>query len=251
MLHLSNVSKTFESASQWEVLSNINFTIENGEFVCLLGASGCGKSTLLNILAGFETVTSGVVTFDGQPLKANGGRSVMVFQDAASALFPWLTVDGNVQLGLKLRGKSRAEREEIGAKYLSMVGLLSHREKFPAELSGGMRQRLQIARALAVEPEVLLMDEPFGALDAITRRHMHGELIEIWKRTRKTVVFVTHDIAEAVTLADRVAIMTTGPRSRISDVERIDLPRPRNPADPNFGVYFTRIENMLGEKAGH
>lgn len=248
MLSLNNVSKTFDGTFQSEVLSNVDFVIERGEFVCLLGASGCGKSTLLSIMAGFEVATSGSVMLEGRPLKANGGRSVMVFQDAASALFPWLTVDDNVQLGLKLRGRSRAERDEIGAKYLAMVGLGAHRKKFPAELSGGMRQRLQIARALAVEPEVLLMDEPFAALDAITRRRMHVELMDIWRRTGKTIVFVTHDIAEAVTLADRVAIMTVGPRSRISVVENIDLPRPRNPSDPGFGGYFTRIEAALGER---
>jgi NitT/TauT family transport system ATP-binding protein len=246
VLTLRGVTKSYDGERRHEVLSGIDLAIATGEFVCLLGASGCGKSTLLNILAGFEPVSLGSVALAGRPLRPGRCDSVMVFQDAGSALFPWLSVEANVELGLKLKGIGRAERARIGAKFLTMVGLAEHRQKFPAELSGGMRQRLQIARALAVEPSVLLMDEPFAALDAISRRRMHVELMEIWRRTGTTVVFVTHDIAEAVTLADRVAIMTVGPRSRIRETVAIDLARPRNPADPGFGTLFARIEEALG-----
>jgi NitT/TauT family transport system ATP-binding protein len=174
----------------------------------------------------------------------------MLFQDAGSALFPWLTVEENVRFGLNLKGVRGAERESISAKYLRMVGLHDHRGKFPAQLSGGMQQRLQIARALAVEPGMLLMDEPFAALDAITRRRMHAELLQIWEHTRTTIVFVTHDIAESIALADRIAIMTVGPRSHIAQVVEVDLPRPRSPADPRVGMLFDQIETLLADAGG-
>ena len=169
----------------------------------------------------------------------------MFFQDAGAALLPWLTVEENVRFALRVRKVAKAEWPAIIAKYLAMVDLAEHRHKFPAQLSGGMRQRLQIARALAVEPKVLLMDEPFGALDALTRRRMHGFLLDIWQRTGKTIVFVTHDIAEAVTLADRICVMSVGPGSRIVEVVRVDLPRPRDPADAGAGRIFKQVETLL------
>lgn len=245
MLVLKDVSKAFGGTNPYEVLSGIDFSIDRGEFVCLLGASGCGKSTLLNILAGFEPVTSGRITLDGELLAGKGRDGVMVFQDATSALFPWLNVEANVRLGLKLKRVPALQIPPIIDKFLTITNLSDHRHKFPYELSGGMRQRLQIARALAVDPQLLLMDEPFAALDAITRRRMHAELTQIWKETGKTVIFVTHDIAEAITLADRIAIMKIGPRSRIEEVIKVDLPRPRLPSDPAFGTLFSRIEASL------
>src|SRR6476469_8929937 len=224
LLRVSNVRKLFESArGTYIALDGVSLTVSDGEFLCLLGPSGCGKSTLLNILAGFEPVTAGTVTSGDTPIAGAGRERVMFFQDAGSALLPWLTVD----------------------KYVRMTGLDTHRTKFPSELSGGMRQRLQIARALAVEPKVLLMDEPFGALDAMTRRHMHAILLDIWQRTGKTIVFVTHDIAEAISLADRIGVMSFGPRSVITKLIDIYLPRPRDLTNPKVAVLYNEIEALL------
>jgi len=241
-----NVRKVFgEGAERYLALDGIQLEVSEGEFVCLLGPSGCGKSTLLNILAGFERATEGSVDFEGAPVRGAGRDRVMFFQDAGAALLPWLSVEENVRFALRVRSVPKAEWPAITDKYLAMVGLQEHRRKFPAQLSGGMRQRLQIARALAVEPKVLLMDEPFGALDALTRRRMHGFLLEIWQRTGKTIVFVTHDIAEAVTLADRICIMSLGPGSRISEVIDVKLPRPRDIADPAAATIFRKVEELL------
>ncbi len=246
MLRVSNVSKVFESSrAAYIALDGVSLTIKDGEFLCLLGPSGCGKSTLLNILAGFEPVTRGSVTYGEKPVSGAGRERVMLFQDAGSALLPWLTVEENVRFGLRVRNVPKADWQTIIDRNLRMVSLETHRGKFPSELSGGMRQRLQIARALAVEPEVLLMDEPFGALDALTRRHMHCVLLEIWQRTRKTVVFVTHDIAEAILLADRVGVMSFGPRSAITKLIDVDLPRPRDLTNAKVARMFNEIEALL------
>jgi NitT/TauT family transport system ATP-binding protein len=246
LLRLNNVRKVFESArGSYIALDGVSLTVEDGEFVCLLGPSGCGKSTLLNILAGFERVSAGTVMFGDAPITGAGRDRVMFFQDAGSALLPWLSVEENVRFALRVRKIPRADWPAIIDKYLRMVGLDAHRTKFPAELSGGMRQRLQIARALAVEPKVLLMDEPFAALDALTRRRMHAVLLDIWQRIGKTIVFVTHDIAEAIVLADRIAIMSVGPRSVIKKLIDIDLPRPRDLANPRFARLFSDIEDLM------
>jgi NitT/TauT family transport system ATP-binding protein len=246
LLRVENVRKVFESArGNYVALDGISLDIQDGEFLCLLGPSGCGKSTLLNILAGFEAVTAGRVTSNGAAVTHAGRDRAMFFQDAGSALFPWLTVEENVRFGLRVRKVPKTEWSAIIDKYLRMVDLDQHRQKFPSELSGGMRQRLQIARALAVEPEVLLMDEPFAALDAMTRRRMHAVLLEIWQRTRKTIVFVTHDIAEAVLLADRIGMMSVGPRSTITRVFDINLPRPRDLTNPRVAQLFNQIEALL------
>ena len=247
MLALRNVRKEFVAQAQrYAALEGVDLQVAQGEFVCLLGPSGCGKSTLLNILAGFEPASGGTVEFEGQPVRGAGRDRVMFFQDAGAALLPWLTVEENVRFALRVRKLPAAEWPAIIDKYLAMVDLGEHRHKFPAQLSGGMRQRLQIARALAVEPKVLLMDEPFGALDALTRRRMHGFLLDIWQRTQKTVVFVTHDIAEAITLADRVCLMCVGPGSRITELVDIALPRPRDLTDPRASAIFKKIETLLG-----
>jgi NitT/TauT family transport system ATP-binding protein len=246
LLRVSNVRKVFESArGTYIALDGVSLTISDGEFLCLLGPSGCGKSSLLNILAGFEPATAGTVTSDGALVTGAGRERVMFFQDAGSALLPWLTVEENVRFGLRVRKVPKAEWQPIIDKNLRMTGLDTHRAKFPSELSGGMRQRLQIARALAVEPEVLLMDEPFGALDALTRRHMHSVLLDIWQRTGKTVVFVTHDIAEAISLGDRIGVMSFGPRSVITRLIDIDLPRPRDLTNPKVAHLFNDIEALL------
>ena len=234
-----------EGVHQYLALDGIDLEVSEGEFVCLLGPSGCGKSTLLNILAGFERANDGTVDFDGAPVRGAGRDRVMFFQDAGAALLPWLSTEENVRFALRVREVPKRDWPAVIDKYLAMVGLAEHRHKFPAQLSGGMRQRLQIARALAVEPKVLLMDEPFGALDALTRRRMHGFLLDIWQRTGKTIVFVTHDIAEAVALADRICVMSVGPGSRITDVVKVALPRPRELADPDAARVFKRVEALL------
>jgi len=241
-----NVRKVFGTdAQRYVALDGIDLEVASGEFVCLLGPSGCGKSTLLNILAGFDQPSEGAVEFEGAPVRGAGKDRVMFFQDAGSALLPWLSAEENVRFALRVRKLPREEWPAIIDKYLVMVDLKDHRHKFPAQLSGGMRQRLQIARALAVEPKVLLMDEPFAALDALTRRRMHGFLLDIWKRTGKTIVFVTHDIAEAVTLADRICVMSVGPGSRITEVVDVGLPRPRDLTDPQAAALFRRVEGSL------
>jgi NitT/TauT family transport system ATP-binding protein len=246
LLQVTEVRKVYDAGTEpYVALDGVSLQVADGEFLCLLGPSGCGKSTLLNILAGFERISAGAVTADGAPIRGAGRDRVMFFQDAGSALFPWLTVEENVRFGLRVRKIPKAEWDAIIDKYLAMVDLDRHRRKFPAQLSGGMRQRLQIARALAVEPAVLLMDEPFAALDALTRRRMHDVLLEIWQRTGKTIVFVTHDIAEAIVLADRIGMMSVGPRSRITRMIAIDLKRPRSLSDPAVAGIFAEIEDLL------
>jgi NitT/TauT family transport system ATP-binding protein len=246
LLRVANLRKTYDAAHHsYVALDGVDVEIVEGELFCLLGPSGCGKSTLLNILAGFEPATAGSVTSDGAAIMGAGRDRVMFFQDAGSALFPWLTVEENVRFGLRVRKIPKREWDAIIDKYLRMVDLDRHRGKFPWQLSGGMRQRLQIARALAVEPQVLLMDEPFGALDALTRRRMHEVLLSIWQRTKKTVVFVTHDIAEAILLADRIAMMSVGPGSTITRIFDVGLPRPRDLTDPRAGQLFHEIEELL------
>jgi NitT/TauT family transport system ATP-binding protein len=246
LLHLDAVTKVFVTDEvETHALAGIHMDIKKGEYVSISGPSGCGKSTLLNILAGFEPVTAGTVMSGDTPITGAGRERVMFFQDAGSALLPWLSVEENVRFGLRVRKIPKAEWQPIIDKYLRMTGLDTHRTKFPSELSGGMRQRLQIARALAVEPKVLLMDEPFGALDAMTRRNMHAILLDIWQRTRKTIVFVTHDIAEAISLGDRIGVMSFGPRSVITKLIDIDLPRPRDLTNPKVAVLYNEIEALL------
>ncbi len=246
MLRISKLRKIYDAANEpYVALDGVGLDISDGEFFCLLGPSGCGKSTLLNIIAGFERATSGEVTADGVAVTRAGRDRVMFFQDAGSALFPWLTVEENVRFGLRVRKTPKSRWNEVVEQHLRMVELDRHRDKFPYQLSGGMRQRLQIARALAVEPEVLLMDEPFAALDALTRRRMHAILLSIWERTRKTVIFVTHDIAEALLLADRIGVMSVGPYSTVTRIFEIALPRPRDLTDPAIAPLFHEIESLL------
>jgi NitT/TauT family transport system ATP-binding protein len=249
VLAVRNVRKFYGSGEHsYLALDAINFDVSAGEFVCLLGPSGCGKSTLLNILAGFEQASSGTVGFEGAPILGAGQDRVMFFQDAGSALLPWLSTEENVRFALRVRKLPKEQWPQIIDKYLAMVDLKDHRHKFPSQLSGGMRQRLQIARALAVEPKVLLMDEPFAALDALTRRRMHAFLLDIWQRTRKTIVFVTHDISEAVTLADRICVMSVGPGSRITDVIDVGLPRPRDMTEPRAAQLYKKVEALLSHQ---
>jgi NitT/TauT family transport system ATP-binding protein len=249
LLSLRGVGQVFGSgAKRYHALDDIDLDVPRGEFLCLLGPSGCGKSTLLNVIAGFTPTSSGSAKFANREITGPGPSRMMLFQDSLQALFPWLSVIDNVEFGLKQRSVPTLERRDAAARYLAMVGLSTHSHKFPHEMSGGMRQRLQIARALATRPDVLLMDEPFGALDALTRRRMHRVLLNVWEQTRVTVIFVTHDIAESLLLADRIAIMSIGPRSRIREMLDLrHLTRPRDPATPEFGAAYRRIEELLND----
>jgi NitT/TauT family transport system ATP-binding protein len=243
---IADLRKVFgEDDKPYVALDGVDLTVRSGEFLCLLGASGCGKSTLLNLLAGFDKPTAGKLLYRDKPIAGPGKERVMFFQDAGAALLPWLTVQQNVEFGLRLDGIVRNERRNRVEEYIQLVGLSEHRHKVPSEISGGMLQRLQIARALAVDPDVFLMDEPFAALDAITRRRMHMALLEVWQRTKRTIVFVTHDIMEALTLADRIAMMSVGPGSRIDHLIEVTAPRPRNPGDPRLGEQFAHLEHLL------
>jgi ABC-type nitrate/sulfonate/bicarbonate transport system ATPase subunit len=205
------------------VLRDISLDVREGEFVCLLGPSGCGKSTMLNILAGFLTPSHGDVRIDEEPVTGPDPRRVFVFQERG--VFPWLTVEGNIGFGLS--DLSASERRRRIEHYVELVGLTGFEKAYPRELSGGMKQRVEVARALAVNPDMLFLDEPFGALDSITRLIMRGELLRIWEAERKTIIFVTHDIDEAVQLADRVVVMSARP-AKIQEIVEIDIPHPRD-----------------------
>jgi NitT/TauT family transport system ATP-binding protein len=245
-IQISGVSKQFTTDGRpAPALGHVDLDIADHEFLCLLGPSGCGKSTLLNIVAGFLPPTTGTVTVDGQPVTGPGADRGVVFQEYV--LFPWLTVAGNVEFGLRLKGLAAAERMREVARYLEMVGLAAHATKFPAQLSGGMKQRVAIARALANSPAVILMDEPFGALDAQTREVLQDELSRIQRLEHKTVVFVTHSIREAVYLADRVVVMTSAP-GRIKEVFDIKLPDVRDRFAPEFTRYESDITRVVKEE---
>jgi ABC-type nitrate/sulfonate/bicarbonate transport system ATPase subunit len=240
-LHVRDVSKTFSVGGEnVAALHHVDLIVAKGEFVCLIGASGCGKSTLLRIIAGFEQPTSGDVRVLDAPITGPGSDRGMVFQDYA--LFPWMTVRQNIAFGPKQKGLKDAG--EIAAKYLDMVGLTSFADRFPYQLSGGMKQRVAIARVLANEASILLMDEPFGALDALTREQLQDELLEIWARTQLTVIFVTHSVEEAALLADRVVVMTAGP-GRIESDNRVALSRPRDVAAPDFNAVRRNLTERL------
>lgn len=241
-LCVDHVSVVFErDGKRTEVLNNIDLEVGDGEFVCLLGPSGCGKSTLLNAMAGFLSPTSGQITVDGEMVRTPDPRRIFVFQERG--VFPWLTVEGNIGFGLaKL---SKAEREHRITHYVKMVGLQGFEKTYPQELSGGMKQRLEVARALAVNPDMLLLDEPFGALDSITRLIMRGELLRIWEAERKTIIFVTHDIDEAVQLADRVVVMSARPAT-IQQIVNIDIPHPRDISSPRYLELRDGIFKQIG-----
>ena len=211
------------------VLEDISLSVREGEFVCLLGPSGCGKSTLLNIVGGFLTPQEGEVTIDGRRVSGPDPRRIFVFQERG--VFPWLTVEENIGFGL--HRSSAQERDERVAWYVNMVGLRGFEKSYPRELSGGMKQRLEVARALAVNPDVLYLDEPFGALDSITRLQMRRELLRIWLAERKTILFVTHDIEESVQLADRVVVLSARP-GRVQRIVEVDIPHPRDLSDPRY-----------------
>jgi NitT/TauT family transport system ATP-binding protein len=241
-LSVEHLSMEFDRDGQSTVvLNNIDLEVGQGEFLCIVGPSGCGKSTLLSTLAGFLSPTSGEVRIDGEIVSEPDPRRIFVFQERG--VFPWLTVEGNIDFGLF--HLSRAERRKRVAHYVKMVGLEGFEKAYPAELSGGMKQRVEVARALAVNPDMLFLDEPFGALDSITRLIMRGELLRIWEAERNTVIFVTHDIDEAVQLGDRVAVMSDRP-ARIQQIVDIDIPHPRDLSAPRYLELRNGILRQLG-----
>ena len=241
---IENVSKNFQGASGPVLaLDRVSLNVAEGEFVCLVGASGCGKTTLLNIIAGLEQPDSGRVLADGKPVTGPGRERLVMFQEPA--LFPWLNVFGNVLFGLKLKPNlTDRDRREVAKYYLELVGLSRFQHANIHELSGGMKQRVSLARALAPNPRVLLMDEPFAALDALTREQLYGDIQEIWKARRKTIVFVTHNVREAACLGDRVLLFSPHP-GRIQEEFIVDLPRPRDINTVDLAAHATQITKAL------
>ena len=229
------------------MLKGLSLEIERGELFCLLGPSGCGKTTVLNLLAGFEQPAGGAIQVDGRPVTAPGVERTVVFQGDDS-LYAWLTAVENVEFGLRLAGVAPARRRATAERYLDLVGLRGQGHKYPSQLSGGMKQRIQIARALVCESPILLMDEPFAALDAQTRSTLQDELIGIWQQTGRTVLFITHDIGESILLANRVGLMTAGPEARMKTIVPVDLARPRRRSDPAVGALYERLADMVSEE---
>jgi ABC-type nitrate/sulfonate/bicarbonate transport system ATPase subunit len=243
-LECIGVGKTYAGKSgPVEALRGIDFACEEGAFVCLLGRSGCGKSTLLQMVAGLETPSTGQIVVANRELDGPSRDAAIVFQD--HGLFPWMTVQKNVEFNMKARGTRAAERAATAARFIEMTGLVGFADRYPHELSGGMRQRVGIARALTTGPKALLMDEPFGALDAQTRGKLQDEVLQIWERQRTTVLFVTHSIDEALLLADRVLVFSPRPGRIAADI-KVDLPRPRTSQSPAFSALARELRGLIG-----
>jgi NitT/TauT family transport system ATP-binding protein len=246
--HISvfGVNKTFSSGGNDVVaLKDISLQVPDGQFVCLLGPSGCGKSTLLNAIAGFSLPTKGNITANGELVTGPGPARGMVFQEYA--LFPWMTVEKNIAFGLEIKGTPPAEIARTVGALLAKLSLTDFRQRFPKDLSGGMRQRVAIARILALDSPIMLMDEPFGALDALTRRNLQDELLRIWAELKKTIIFVTHSIEEAIYLADRIVVMTYRPGTIKRDI-MVDMPRLRDPASPQFNALKRELGTLVMEE---
>jgi len=245
-IQVKAVNKVFKTGDKEVVaLRDINLDIPEGQFVCLLGPSGCGKSTLLNAVAGFSLPSSGAITVDGKTVTGPGPDRGMVFQEYA--LFPWMTVEQNIGFGLEIKGLEKAEIAKRVGDLLTMLGLGDFRNRFPKDLSGGMRQRVAIARVLALDSPTMLMDEPFGALDALTRRNLQDELLRIWAELKKTIIFVTHSIEEAIYLADRIVVMTYRPGTVKRDLI-VDLPRLRDPSSAAFNALKRELGQLVMEE---
>jgi NitT/TauT family transport system ATP-binding protein len=243
ILEIKNLRKSFpKKKEEMLAIADFDLDVEEGEFVCILGPSGCGKTTILRIIAGLESQTRGKILLNGKEISGPGSDRGMVFQEFA--LFPWRTVRRNIEFGLELKGIPPEERRERTQKFIELVGLNGFEDYHPYQLSGGMKQRVGIARALANEPAILLMDEPFGALDAQTRNLMQKELLRIWSETKKTVIFITHSVDEALFLADRIVVMTARPSS-IGQIYEIKWPRPRDRASPEFAALRKQILAQL------
>ena len=245
-IEVRNVHKVFNAGEREVVaLKDINLQIPNGQFVCLLGPSGCGKSTLLNAIAGFALPSAGEITANGVLVKGPGPDRGMVFQEYA--LFPWMTVEKNIGFGLEIKGMGKDQINSIVERLLAMLSLSDFRHRFPKDLSGGMRQRVAIARVLALDSPIMLMDEPFGALDALTRRNLQDELLRIWAELKKTIIFVTHSIEEAIYMADRIVVMTYRPGTVKRDM-LVELPRNRDPAAPEFNALKRELGMLVMEE---
>ncbi len=245
MLSVKNLTKIYhtEEGDKVVALSNVNLDVADKEFVCFIGPSGCGKTTLLRITAGLEKPDSGTLTVNNEPIKGPGPDRGMVFQEYS--LFPWRTVLRNITFSLEMKKIPKIEREKISREFLELVGLSKFADSYPHELSGGMKQRVAIARALVNDPDVLLMDEPFGAVDAQTRNRLQHELLNIWEKKKKTVLFITHSVDEAVFLADKVVVFTARP-GRIKEVISVDLPRPRERTSYEANVVRENLLTTLG-----
>ncbi|MFZ6814024.1 ABC transporter ATP-binding protein [Undibacterium sp. Rencai35W] len=245
-IKVNAVNKIFKTSDREVVaLKDIQLDIPEGQFVCLLGPSGCGKSTLLNAVAGFSLPSSGTITTDGKLVSGPGPDRGMVFQEYA--LFPWMTVEQNIAFGLEIKGLGKAEIQKKVTDLLVMLGLSDFKSRFPKDLSGGMRQRVAIARVLALDSPIMLMDEPFGALDALTRRNLQDELLRIWSELKKTIIFVTHSIEEAIYLADRIIVMTYRPGTVKRDLI-VDLPRLRDPSSAEFNALKRELGQLVMEE---
>ena len=245
-IQINAVNKIFSTGGREVVaLENINLDVRRGEFICLLGPSGCGKSTLLNAVAGFSSPTTGSILVDGKPVQAPGPERGMVFQEYA--LFPWMTVEKNIAFGLEIKKMPKAQiNEKVGA-LLEMLNLQDFRDRYPKDLSGGMRQRVAIARVLALDSPIMLMDEPFGALDSLTRRNLQDELLRIWMEFKKTIIFVTHSIEESIYLADRIVVMTYRPGTIKKDI-RVSMPHPRDPSSAEFNDLKKELSLLVMEE---
>ena len=242
-INVDNVTKEYrQGADLYLALRNVSLSLEKGEVICLLGPSGCGKTTLLNAIAGFERISSGSITIKGQEVTKPSTNYVTIFQHYG--LLPWRTVQKNVELGLEVKKMPARQRRETAAKFVELVGLAKFAKSLPCQLSGGMQQRVSIARALAVDPEIIFMDEPFGALDAMTRFRMQDEITDIWRSNKKTIIFVTHDIEEAVFLADRIVVMTPNP-GKIKSILTVDLPRKRDRDSHEFIQLRNRVLDIF------
>lgn len=245
-IFINNVHKVFKTPGGDVVaLKDINLNVRQGEFVCLLGPSGCGKSTLLNAIAGFQPPSSGEIIIEGNIIRQPGPDRGMVFQEYA--LFPWMTVAQNIAFGLEIQKKPKAEIELTVNQLLDLLNLKDFRERFPKDLSGGMRQRVAIARVLALDSPIMLMDEPFGALDALTRRNLQDELLRVWEKLGKTIIFVTHSIEESIYLADRIVVMTYRPGT-VKRNQYVDMPRPRDPSSPAFNELKRELGRLVMEE---
>jgi NitT/TauT family transport system ATP-binding protein len=245
IIELRGVTKEFlkPTGENHIVLNDINLRIEKGEFVSIVGPTGCGKSTSLSLIAGFEAPSSGTVLISGEKLEGTNSNAACVFQTENA--FPWKTVIDNVSLGLRLRGVKKAKAYEEAKKWINRVGLTGFEGHYPSQLSGGMRKRVSLAQCLIVQPEILLMDESFSALDVHTRQLMEDELLRIWEETSASVFFITHDLEEAISLSDRVIVLTAGPAATIKGDYKIDLPRPRNISEIKFDPAFIKIHERI------
>jgi NitT/TauT family transport system ATP-binding protein len=245
-LEVRNLDQSFprEDGSTLTVLDHVSFDVKDKEFVCILGSSGCGKTTLLRLIAGLDTARSGSIILEGEEITGTSPKVGFVFQEYS--LFPWRTVIDNIAFGLEMKGVSKEDRYRVAERYLNLINLTQFRDSYPSELSGGMRQRVAVARALTLDPVLLLMDEPFGALDAQTRNMLQKELLQIWEKTKKMIVFITHSVDEAVYLADRIIVMTPRP-GRICRNFEVQLPRPRDRTCVEFAQVRREVLDLINQ----